>query len=149
LNFRLTRISICAGFAGLLLALAVCSYAAEKLTWKPLDDALLRIDDRAPKQWNLYHTGKKYDPLLLQLGTRALVIYVRYQSVYELSPAKLEHKGQDLLWRETDKPEKPVATSDWSTRDIGFAWRVRVKLTDEGRLIDIQIPETVNFRGFY
>jgi hypothetical protein len=134
---------------GLLLVLTVCSHAADKITWKPLTEAFLRIDDRAPKQWSLYHSGKKYDPLLLQLGTRALVIYIRNQSVYELSPAKLQHKGEVLLWREADKPEKPLATSDWGTRDIGFAWRVRVTLTDEGRVIDIQIPETVDFRGFY
>ena len=126
----------------------MCSYAAEKITWKPLSEALLRIDDRAPKQWNLYHTGKKYDPLLLQLGTRALVIYVRNQSIYELPQAKLVHKGETLLWQESDKPAKPLATSDWSSRDIGYAWRLRVNLIDEGRLIDIQIPESVDFRGF-
>jgi hypothetical protein len=149
LNFSFPHTRKCASFLGLVLFLSAASYAAEKVTWKPLTEALLRIDDRAPKQWNIYHSGKKYDPLLLQLGTRALVIYIRDQSIYELSPAKLEHKGEDLLWRDTDKPAKPLATSDWSTRDIGFAWRVRVTLTEEGRVVDIQIPEDVNFRGFY
>jgi len=136
-------------FAALLLVTAVGAHAAEKVTWKPITDAVLRIDDRAPKQWSLYHAGKKFDPLLLQLGLRVLVIYVRNQAVYEISPAQLEHKGEELLWRETDKPEKPLATSDWSTRDIGSAWRVRVKLTEEGRLLDIQIPQLPDLRGLY
>jgi hypothetical protein len=136
-------------FAALLLVLATGALAAEKVTWKPITDAVLRIDDRAPKQWSLYHAGKKYDPLLLQLGSRVLVIYVRNQAVYEIPPTQLEHKGEDLLWRETDKPEKPLATSDWSTRDIGSAWRVRVKLTEEGRLVDIQIPQMPDLRGLY
>jgi hypothetical protein len=149
LNLRPKHAGTCAGLLGLLLVFTVCSQAAAKMIWKPLTEALLRIDDRAPKQWNLYHSGKKYDPLLLQLGARMLVIYIRNQSVYELSPAKLEHKGENLLWSETDKPEKPLDTSDWSTRDIGFAWRVRVNLAGEGRVIDIQIPESVDFRGFY
>jgi hypothetical protein len=138
-----------AGFPALLLVLAIGVRAAEKVTWKPVDDALLRIDDRAPKQWSLYHAGKKLDPLLLQLGSRVLVIYVRNQAVYEIPPAQVEHKGEDLLWRETDKPEKPLPTSDWSTRDVGSAWRVRLKLAEEGRLVDIQIPQMPDLRGLY
>ena len=138
------------GFATLLLALTLSTHAAEKVTWKPIPDAVLRIDDRAPKQWSLFHAGKKYDPLLLQLGSRVLSIYVHNQAVYEIPPAQVERKGEDLLWRETDKPEKPLATSDWSTRDIGSAWRVRVKLTEEGRLVDIQIPQMPDLRrGIY
>ena len=138
-----------AGLAVLLLAITLGAYAADTITWKPITDAVLRIDDRAPKQWSLYHAGKKFDPLLLQLGTRVLVIYVRNRMLYEIRPAQITHKGDDLLWRETDKPEKPLATSDWSTRDIGSAWRVRVKLTEEGRLLDIQIPQMPDLRGLY
>src|SRR5260370_21507744 len=136
-------------FTALLLTIPVGVLAAEKITWKPITGAVLRIDDRAPKQWSLSHAGKKFDPLLLQLGSRVLVIYVRNQAVYEIPPAQLERKGAELLWRETDKPEKPLATSDWSTRDIGSAWRVRLKLTEEGRLLAIQIPQMPDWRGLY
>jgi hypothetical protein len=137
------------GLAAVFLFVTLGAHAADKVTWKPIEDAVLRIDDRAPKQWSLYHAGKKFDPLLLQLGARVLVIYVRNQMVYEISPAQIEHKGQDLLWREADKPEKPLSVSDWSTRDVGSAWRLRVKLADEGRLVDIQIPQLPDLRGFY
>jgi hypothetical protein len=149
LSIGRAQIPKAAGLAGLLLAIALGASAADKITWKPITDAVLRIDDRAPKQWSLYHAGKKFDPLLLQLGARTLVIYVRNRMVYEISPAQIEHKGDDVLWRESDKPEKPIATSDWSTRDIGSAWRVRVKLTEEGRLLDIQIPQMPDLRGLY
>ena len=150
MGLNLRRPRTLAGFIGSLLVLGMCAHAAEKVTWKPITDAILRIDDRAPKQWNLYRAGKKSDPLLLQLGSRALVIYVRNQAVYEISPTQLEHKGEDLLWRETDKPEKPLATSEWSTRDIGSAWRIRMKLASEGRVVDIQIPQIPDLRrGIY
>jgi hypothetical protein len=149
LRIGLTHTRKVAGLAGLLLVLAMGAHAAEKITWKPITDAVLRIDDRAPKQWSLYRAGKKSDPLLLQLGSRVLVIYVRNQAVYEILAKQLEHKGEDMLWRETDKPEKPLLTSDWSTRDIGSAWRIRVKLTEEGRLVDIQIPQMPDLRGLY
>ena len=137
--------------AGACLLLAIVSRATDKgkIVWKPVPDGILQIDGHAPKIWNLYRTGKKLDPLLLQLGSRSLVFYVQRQEAYEINPEHLEHKGEELLWRETDKPAKPLATSDWSTRDVGSAWRVRVKLAEEGRMIDIQIPQLPDLRGLY
>jgi len=121
----------------------------DKLVWKSIPDGILQIDGSALKIWSLYRAGKKLDPLLLQLSTRNLVIYIRNQEVYEIKPEQLQHKGQDLLWREADRPTKPLATAEWSTRDVGSAWRVRVKLADEGRMIDIQIPQMPDLRGLY
>jgi hypothetical protein len=134
----------------LLAITAAVSLASDKVVWKPIPDAILQIDARAPKLWNLFQAGKKFDPLLLQLGARYLVIYVRNKEVYVIKPEQLEHKGENLLWRESDKPQKPIPTSDWSTKDIGSAWRVMVKLTDEGRVVDIQIPQVPDLRrGIY
>jgi hypothetical protein len=140
------------GIAGMCLALMSVSRAAdkEKIVWKPIPDAILQVDSRAPKVWNVFQPGKKFDPLLLQLGSRYLVIYVRNMQVYEIKPEQLEHKGDDLLWREADKPAKPMATSDWSTKDVGSASRILVKLADEGRVINIQIPQMPDLRrGIY
>jgi hypothetical protein len=146
-NLRLRTIS---ALAALFFLVAAISPAADKIVWKPIPDAILQIDSRAPKLWNLFQAGKKFDPLLLQLGARFLVIYVRNKEIYEIKPEQLEHKGQDLLWRESDKPAKPIATSDWSTKDIGSASRVLVKLSDEGRVVNIQIPQVPDLRrGIY
>ena len=122
----------------------------DKIIWKSIPDAILQVDSRAPKIWNVFQAGKKFDPLLLQLDSRFLVIYVRNMEVYEIKPEQLGHKGEDLLWRETDKPAKPMATSDWNTKDVGSASRILVKLTDEGRVINIQIPQVSDLRrGIY
>jgi hypothetical protein len=146
------RVRLFWGVFVLCLALSSVSRAAEKdkIVWKPIPDAILQVDSRAPKIWNVFQAGKKFDPLLLQIGSRYLVIYVRNMEIYEIKPELLEHKGENLLWRETDKPAKPVATSDWSTKDVGSASRVLVKLAGEGRLIDIQIPQMPDMRrGIY
>jgi hypothetical protein len=138
--------------AALLCILAANSHAAdkEKIVWKSIPDAILQVDSRAPKIWNVFQAGKKTDPLLLQLGSRYLVIYIRNMEVYEIKPEQLGHKGEDLLWRESDKPPKPVATSDWKTKDVGSAFRILIKLSDEGRLLDIQIPQMPDLRrGIY
>jgi hypothetical protein len=138
--------------ATLMLVLVTTSRAAdkEKIVWKSIPDAILQVDSRAPKIWNVFQAGKKFDPLLLQLGSRYLVIYVRNMEVYEIKPEQLGHKGEDLLWRETDKPAKPLATTDWNTKDVGSASRILVKLADEGRSINIQIPQVPDLRrGIY
>lgn len=141
---------MCALVALLLALLGVCQAAdKDKIAWKSIPDGILQIDGRAPKIWNLYRTGKKLDPLLLQIGSRSLVIYIKNQEVYEIKPEQLERKGEDLLWRETDRPAKPLATAEWSTRDVGSAWRIRLKLADEGRTVDIQIPQMPDLRGLY
>jgi hypothetical protein len=140
------------GIVGLCLAMAGVSQSAdkEKIVWKSIPDAILQVDSRAPKIWNVFQAGKKFDPLLLQLGSRYLVIYVRAMEVYEIKPEQLGHKGEDLLWRETDKPAKPIATSDWSTKDVGSAMRILLKLSGEGRIVDIQIPQVPDLRrGIY
>jgi hypothetical protein len=130
-----------------MLALAMYSFAAnDKIAWKPITDAILRVDEQAPKLWNLFGAGKKTDPLLLQLGTRSLVIYVQQQKVYEIAPAKLQRKGTDLLWHEEDKPGQPLATSEWNVRDVGATVRIRMKLSAEGRTFDIQLPEPLDNR---
>jgi hypothetical protein len=139
-------------FAALLFVLAASSRAADKdkIVWKSIPNAILQVDSKAPKEWNVFQAGKKTDPLLVQLGFRYLVIYVRNMEAYELKPEQLEHKGDDLLWRETDKPPKPMATSDWSTKDVGSASRILVKLSGEGRMINIEIPHMPDLRrGIY
>jgi hypothetical protein len=141
-----------AKFATLLFVLAASSHASEKdkIVWKSIPNAILQVDSRAPKEWNVFQAGKKTDPLLVQLGLRYLVIYVRNMEVYELKPEQLEHKGDDLLWRETDKPAKPMATSDWNTKDVGSATRILLKLSGEGRVINIEIPHMPDLRrGIY
>jgi hypothetical protein len=140
------------GLAGLMIALAATSQAAdkEKIVWKSIPNAILQVDSRAPKLWNVFQPGKKFDPLLVQLGARYLVVYVHLMEVYELKPDQLEHKGDDLLWRESDKPTQPLPTSEWSTKDVGSATRILVKLSGEGRLINIEIPKMPDIRrGIY
>lgn len=140
---------------GAILAVSLCLvaasvYSADKIVWKSVPDAILQIDVRPVKVWNIFQAGKKLDPLLLQLGPRWLVIYVRDQAVYEIKPEKLGHKGDDLLWHDSDKPAKPLATSEWTAKDVGSAWRVVFHLDGEGRTINIEIPIIPDLRrGIY
>src|SRR5690242_16496038 len=108
------------------------AFAKDKsLSWKPIEDALLRINDAAPKEWGVYRTGKKNDPLVLQVGNRFLLIQSHDHQVFELDAAKIQRKSGELLWSPADRPAKPRATSDWMVDDIGAAFVIKVKLSND------------------
>jgi hypothetical protein len=121
--------------------LSTSAFAKDKpLSWKPIEDALLRVNDSPPKEWSAYRTGKKNEPLVLQLGNRFLFIQSHDHQVFELDPTKIEHKTGELLWSPTDRPAKPLATSDWNVDDIGAAFVIKVKLDAENAVVDLQLP---------
>jgi len=120
--------------------------ASSRVEWKSYDQAIVRVDDHPPADWNLYHIGKKDDRMLLQLGGRFLLILVNRHEVYELDPKKLEQKGDSYFWHEDDHPDKPLATSLWVYRDIGLAWRIEFHLDAEGRSLSIELPHPVDVR---
>ena len=140
-------------FRNILVSLAFVAsiQAAEKIVWKPMERASLKIDDKPQKIWNVYRAEKeKKEPLLLvQIWRRYLLVNYRDREIYDLDPSKLEHKDKDLLWSEADKPAKPVPTEDWLVRDVGPLKRIRVKLAAEGRFLEVQIPTQPDLRPFY
>ena len=126
------------------------AFAAEKAAvWKISDQALLRVDDRAVKDWNIFQTGKKPNPLLLQIGPRYLLVDGHEHQIFEIDPARIEHKGADLSWDPADRPAKPLETSNWIVRDVGLAYRISARLVGENHLLDLQIPHPLDVRGIY
>jgi len=123
------------------LAPSASAFAKDKpLSWKPIENALLRVNDAPPKEWGVYRAGKKNEPLLLQIGNRFLLIESHDRQVFELDPAKIERKTGEILWSPADRPAKPLATSDWVVDDIGAAFVIKVKLDAENALVDFQLP---------
>jgi hypothetical protein len=132
-----------------VLATIFCSGIAPRakdkpLSWKLIQDALLRINDAPPKEWGVYRTGKKNDPLLLEIGKRVLLIQIHDRHLFELDSSKIEHKSGELFWRLADRPAKPLATSDWLADDIGAAFVIKVKLEGENALVDLELPHPPN-----
>jgi hypothetical protein len=130
-----------------LLPVAAPACAGDKpVAWKPIEQALLRVDDQPVKNWNVYEESKKGDPLLLAMGNRFLLIEIRDHKIFELPPAKVEHKGSDLLWDPAERPAEPLATTDWVIRDVGLAYRVGFRLEAEKHTFDVQLPHPMDLR---
>jgi len=128
---------------------AAPAFAADKdkpVTWKPITQALLRVNDQPVKNWNVYEENKKGDPLLLAMGDRYLLIQVHERKIFEIAPAKIEHKGAELLWDPATLPAEPLATTEWLIKDVGFAYRVGVRLVAENRVVDLQLPHPMDLR---
>ncbi len=130
-----------------LLPLAAPARAGDKeVEWKPIEQALLRVDDQPVKNWNVYEESKKGDPLLLAMGNRFLLIEIHGHKIFELAPAKVEHKGADLLWDPAERPAEPLAVTDWVIKDVGLAYRVAFRLEAEKHDFDVQLPHPMDLR---
>ena len=114
--------------------------------WKPIEQALLRVDDQPVKNWNIYEESKKGDPLLLAMGNRFLLIEIHDHKIFELPPDKVERKGSDLLWDPAERPAEPLASTDWVIRDVGLAYRVAFRLEAEKHAFDVQLPHPIDLR---
>ncbi len=108
--------------------------------WKPIEDALLRVNDVAVKDWSVFQSGKKRDPLLLQIGNRFLLINVHDRQVFEVDPSKVEQKPDQVLWDPSDRAAKPLTTSEWTAVDIGAAFRIDATIDGENRALDLELP---------
>jgi hypothetical protein len=126
------------------------AFANDKtILWKPAEQAILRVDDHPLASWNVYQQGKKANPLLIQMGSRFLLVDGHDKQVFEIDPAKIGHKGADLSWDPADRPQKPLDTSDWLVRDVGLAYRIAAKLVTEGHVLNVQIPHPLDIRSVY
>jgi len=128
-----------------LLCLAVTTATgADTLVWKPIVLALLKIDEKPVKLWNIYRPekDKKLRRVLLQLGGRYLQFDTQAREVTEIPPQSFESHGKDLRMAQKTAPGKTVRTTDWLLRDMGSVWRIRAQLSDEGRVVEIDVIKT-------
>jgi hypothetical protein len=125
------------------------SAAGEKLTWKPVDFAIVRYNDDAPASWNMYH-GEKKGLLLIRLWRRYLFLNIQEQEVYELDPQKVKVQGDNNIeWSSSDLPSDPIETSEWKVRDVGPMRRVVFRFGKTGNFLDIQLPLLINGKPMY
>jgi len=134
--------------AGAVCASAGATFAKDKhVSWKEIEDALLRVNDAPVKDWGVYQTAAKRDPLLIQIGNRFLLIKIHDRQLFEVDPTKVQHKSNELLWDPSGHPPQPLATTDWDASDTEVVFRIRAKIAPEDRLLDIELPHPLDLSG--
>lgn len=133
---------------GAAFASGGATFAKEKpASWKIIEDALFRVNDQPVKEWGVFQTGKKVDPLLVQMNNRFLLIKIHDKEVFEVDPAKVQRKADELLWDPSDHPSQPLAITDWYADDTEAVFLIRAKLTAEDHLLDIELPHQLDLSG--
>ncbi len=145
----MTLRGVCAASAFLLCGVLVCAQApSQKQLWKSVAFAIVKFNNEAPKSWNIYHTEKK-GLLLVHLWKRYLLVDTKEQEAYEIDPQTVKAHGEDVEWSPTDKPDEPLETPEWKTRDVGSMQLVRFRLGKDGHFLELQIPLLINGKPAY
>ena len=139
-----------------VLVLAICALpllaqsqsTEKKLLWKSVGFAIVRFNDEAPKSWNIYHTEKK-GLLLVRLWKRYLLVDAKEQEAYEIDPQTVKPLGEDVEWSPADKPDQPIETPEWKTRDVGSMQLIKFRLGKDGHFLELQIPILINGKPAY
>jgi len=134
--------------ASAFLVTAQTQSSEKKLLWKSVGFAIVKFNDEAPKSWNIYHTEKK-GLLLVHLWKRYLLVDMKEQEAYEIDPQTVKQRGEDVEWSPADKPDQPIETPDWKTRDVGSVQLVRFRLGKDGHVLELQIPLLINGKPVY
>jgi hypothetical protein len=145
---RLPSQLILLGAFFILCAAAATTLAKDKpVSWKEIGDALLRVNDAPVKDWAVFQTAKKRDPLLVQINNRFLLIKIHEREIYEVDPANVQHKADELLWDPNHHPAEPLTISDWDASDNEAVFRIRAKISAEDHLLDIELPHQLDLSG--
>ena len=120
----------------------------KKLLWKSVGFAIVKFNDEAPKSWNIYHTEKK-GLLLVHLWKRYLLVDLKEQEAYEIDPQTVKPAGDNIEWSLTEKPDQPLETPEWKTRDVGSMERVRFRVGKNGYFLELQLPLLANGKTAY
>jgi hypothetical protein len=110
--------------------------------WKLIPNAFLRINDEGVKDWSVYQIEKRDDRFVLEIPDRYLLIIPDTRQVFDLDSARIAHDGMNLQWDPAKIPAKPLATSTWLVRDVGFARRIKLRIDADDRTLDLQIPHS-------
>ncbi len=121
---------------------------AQEIVWKPEPQALLKLEGRAVRTWNVYRSDKKKQLVLVQLGHRFLILDTKERTVHELAPTDVKPHGKDVASPEPGDA-KVIPSAEWVMRDVGPAQLIRVRLMDYGRVLELQVPHPYNFRVAY
>jgi len=115
---------------------------AENIAFKRQATAILKMDGKPVKFWEVYVAKKRGHLVLVQLGRRYLLLDTKEKDVLEIEPGAIQQKskGSEVAWARSPQSEKKIESAEWSLRSVGPAVAIKVRLSTEGRVLEIQLP---------
>jgi hypothetical protein len=138
-------------FFVLLVSAAPAGAQGERFHWKPVNLALVKLDDKTPLAFNVYRPDKKKDShfVLVQLGRRYIELDIKAKLAYSVLLTDVHKMGSDIESDNFAIPARLLATFDWSVRDVGPAELIKLTLGDYGRVLEVELPHPPDMRAFY
>ncbi len=135
----------------LLTAASGVSAQGERVHWKPVNLAQIKLDEKTPLAFNVYRPEKKKDShfVLILLGRRYIELDIKAKIAYSVPFADVHKTGSDLESDNFAVSSRVLATSDWSVRDVGPAELIKLTLGDYGRNLAVELPHPPDLRAFY
>jgi hypothetical protein len=123
----------------------------ERLHWKPVNLAQVKLDDKTPLAFNVYQPDKKKEShfVLVMLGRRYIELDIKAKLAYNAPLTDIQKKGGDIESDNFAVPGRLLATSGWSVRDVGPAELIKLTLGDYGRVLEVELPHPPDLRAFY
>jgi len=137
-----------------ILQIAEASSASaqgERVHWKPVNLAQIKLDEKTPLAFNVYRPEKKKDShfVLILLGRRYIELDIKAKIAYSVPFADVHKTGGDLESDNFAVSSRVLPTSDWSVRDVGPAELIKLTLGDYGRNLAVELPHPPDLRAFY
>lgn len=124
--------------------------ATGAITWKPVENAILRITgQKPPKQWSVYRDQKNKVRVLLRIDSRWLVLNAKTKEAFEIASSQIQTHGKKLQSPDPAASQRALPSTDWDTRDIGLAERIEARLTNENISITVELPHPLELRTPY
>jgi hypothetical protein len=138
-------------FFALLISASPASAQGQRFHWKPVNLALVKLDDKTPLAFNVYRPDKKKDShfVLVQLGRRYIELDIKAKLAYSVLLTDIHKMGSDIESDNFAIPARLLATFDWSVRDVGPAELIKLTLGDYGRVLEVELPHPPDMRAFY
>jgi hypothetical protein len=135
----------------LLTTTSSASAQGERVHWKPVNLAQIKLDEKTPLAFNVYRPDKKKDShfVLILLGRRYIELDIKAKIAYSVPFADVHKTGSDLESDNFAVSNRVLPTSDWSVRDVGPAELVKLTLGDYGRSLAVELPHPPDLRAFY
>jgi hypothetical protein len=124
---------------------------AERIRWKPVAVAQVKLDDKTPLAFNVYQPEKKKDShfVLVLLGRRYIQLDIKAKLAYNVLLTDLRKNGNDFESDNLAVPAHLLSSTEWSVRDVGPAEQIKLTLGDYGRLLQVDLPHPPDMRAFY
>jgi hypothetical protein len=134
-----------------MLLIVAGSALADSIAFKRQTTAILKMDGKPVKFWEVYVAEKRGHLVLVQLGRRYLLLDTKEKEVLEIEPGAIAQKpkGNGVAWARSLESEKKIESEEWSMRKIGPAIAIKVRLSAEGRLLEIQLPRMPDWGWIY